>query len=201
MMLIYKPQSIPCAGAMMTLWNKLARSAGFDGLHFVETLRNGTTDQRELPFKARVEFEPARTNFQQSFFALNYKRCRRYLLKSINGFFHTSIPLNKPFSFSDVAERSLRCVSPRGTYGGVFVGWDNTPRRGLASTIIHCPTREEFSNYLKAKILQTQAVYHTNYLFVNAWNEWAEGAILEPDETHRYEYLETIKSVLDGIEE
>lgn len=201
MMLIYKPQSIPCAEAMMTLWNQLARSAGFDGIHFVETLRNGSQDKRNLPFKARVEFEPARTNYQQSLLALNYKRCRRYLLKSINSLFHTSIPLNKPFRFADVAHRSLQCVSPNGTYGGVFVGWDNTPRRGVASTIIICPTREEFANYLKAKIRQTQETYHTNYLFINAWNEWAEGAILEPDEVHRYEYLETIKSVLDSIKE
>lgn len=201
MMLIYKSQSIPCAKAMMTLWNKLAQSAGFGGIHFVETLRNGTKDQRELPFKARVEFEPARTNFQQTFLALNYKRCRRYILKAINSLCHTSIPLNKPFDFTEVAKRSLQLVSPRGTYGGVFVGWDNTPRRGVASTIVHLPSTEEFTDYLRAKIRQTQETYQTNYVFVNAWNEWAEGAVLEPDETHRYDYLEAIKSVLDAIEE
>lgn len=200
LMLIYKSQSIPCASDMMQLWNRLARNAGFDGIHFVETLRDGSMDPRDLPFKARVEFEPARTNFQQSFLALNYKRCRRYTLKAFNHLFHTSIPLNKPFKFADVARRSLQLVSPRGTYGGVFVGWDNTPRRGVASTIVSLPTNEEFARYLKAKIKQTQTTYHTNYVFVNAWNEWAEGAILEPDETHRYAYLETLKSVLDSIE-
>lgn len=200
MFLIYKPQSISCAMQMMDMWNVEARKAGFDGMLFVETLRSGMMDKRDLPFKARVEFEPIRSNIQQSFLALNYKRVRRYALKAFNELFKTSIPLNKPFRFKNVAERSLRLQSPEGTYGGVFVGWDNTPRRGLASTVVILPSREEFYDYLKAKTVQTQNVYKTNYVFVNAWNEWAEGAVLEPDERHKYQYLEVISDLMKEFE-
>jgi len=195
MFLIYKSVSIPCAAEMMELWNEMAQKAGFNGIHFVETLRDGSCDSRSLPFKARMEFEPIRTNMQQGFIKLNYKRLRRRLIKSWNALFHSNIPLNKPFLFADVAQRSIELLSPEGTYGGIFIGWDNTPRRGLASTIVLPPTKAEFKEYLSKKLAQTQQYYHTNYLFINAWNEWAEGTVLEPDEVHRYEYLESILEI------
>ncbi len=195
MFLIYKSASIPCAAAMMELWNDMAQEAGFNGMHFVETLRDGSCDNRPLPFKAKMEFEPIRTNMQQGAINLNYKRLRRRLIKGWNHIFQCAIPLNKPFRFADVARRSIELLSPEGTYGGIFVGWDNTPRRGLASTIVLPPTKTEFKDYLYAKLTQTRQIYHTNYLFINAWNEWAEGTVLEPDESHRYVYLEAIKEV------
>ncbi|MBO4718249.1 MAG: glycoside hydrolase family 99-like domain-containing protein [Prevotella sp.] len=193
MFLIYRSCSIPCAAEMMEEWNEMAKKAGFNGIHFVETLRNGKREKRNLPFKAKVEFEPARTNMQQHPVILNYKRVRRRIINIINNIFHCTIPLNKPFPFVDVAQRSIEKKSPVGTYGGVFIGWDNTPRRGLAGTIVLPPSKAEFKQYFKTKMEQTLNVYHTNYVFINAWNEWAEGTVLEPDETHQYEYLEAIK--------
>ncbi len=182
MFLIYKSASIPCVAAMMELWNDMAQKAGFNGMHFVETLRDGSCDKRPLPFKAKMEFEPIRTNMQQGAIKLNYKRLRRRLINGWNQNFQCSIPLNKPFRFADVARRSIELRSPEGTYGGIFVGWDNTPRRGLASTIVLPPTKTEFKDYLSAKLTQTQQLYHTNYLFINAWKEWAEGTVLTPEE-------------------
>lgn len=200
MFLIYKSQSIPNAKRMMVLWNTLAKENGFHGMHFVETLRNGQVDERGLPFDARVEFEPVRTNLQQSAGSLYYKRIRRRVIKLFNMIFQTSFMLNKPFDFDVVAINSIKLKSPVGTYGGVFVGWDNTPRRGVASTIVLPPSTSQFEIYLREKIIQTQDVYKTSYVFVNAWNEWAEGAILEPDEKNKYSYLEVVKKVVEEFE-
>lgn len=197
MFIIYKSQSIPCAKQMMDYWNRLAIANGFNGIHFVETIRGAKTDKRNLPFKAKVEFEPIRTNIQQPVLILNYKRIRRRIVKLINKVFKTSFMMNKPFQFEEVADRSLQIASPQGTYGGAFVGWDNTARRGMASTIVLPPTKLQFENYLRSKVEQTLNAYHTNYVFINAWNEWAEGATLEPDEIHRYDYLEAINNVIN----
>lgn len=197
MFVIYKSSSIKCAKEMMHLWDKMAKEAGFKGMHFVNTLRGTHDETRQLPFKANVEFEPARTNFQQPTVTLNYKRIRRRIIACINKCFGTKILLNKPFKFQDVANRSLKLISPEGTYAGAFVGWDNTARRGLAATIVLPPTKEQFKTFLKEKMKVNEHVYHTQYIFVNAWNEWAEGTVLEPDMKHQFEYLEAIQEILN----
>lgn len=197
MFLLYKLQSIPCCKDMLECWNECAINAGFKGMHFVETIRGNELDSRNLPIKARVEFEPTRTNYHISPIIFNYNRIRRRVVAVVNKLFKRAIPLDKPHTFKEVSKRSLNHLSPEGTYGGIFVGWDNTARRGLASTLIFPPSKEEFKSYLVEKTKITRDVYKTDYIFVNAWNEWAEGTYLEPDEIHKYEYLEAIKEYMD----
>ena len=196
MMLLYKTQSIPCAQQMMDCWERLSIEAGFKGMHFVETLRTRGYDPRPLPFRAHVEFEPARAQCHQSLLKLNYERVRRRAIKGINSLFKCSIPHNRPDSFSAIAALSIEKRSLKGTYGGAFMGWDNTPRKGLAGNVITPPTKEEFKNYLLAKMKITKEEYENEYIFINAWNEWAEGTFLEPSEEMKYQYLEAIKESL-----
>ena len=37
------------------------------------------------------------------------------------------------------------------------------------------------------------------YLFLTAWNEWGEGAYLEPDEVNGFQYLESLKRALSNF--
>lgn len=200
---IYKSSSIKECLAMMNMWNSLAREAGFNGIHFVETLRGKNDETRKLPFSAKVEFEPSITDFNIPFWDLFYRRIRKRLINLVNKVLKTSFPLYKPWTFAYIANRSLNHFSPKGTYAGAFVGWDNTPRKGLSGTIILPPTKDEFKDYLRKKIWITQNKYETNYIFINAWNEWAEGTYLEPDQMNGYLYLESIRDVLNefnGVE-
>lgn len=195
MFVIYKTRSIPCAKEMMELWIEWAEQSGLPGIHFVETLRDGTIDNRNLPFSAKMEFEPARTDYQIPFLELNYRRVRRRIIGLINNLFHTHFMLNTPWTFERIASRALLSYSPAGTYGGAFIGWDNTARKNLASTIILPPTKDEFKEYLRKVMKKTIEAYHTDFVFVNAWNEWAEGTYLEPDTDNGYAYLEAIKEL------
>ena len=54
---------------------------------------------------------------------------------------------------------------------GVFFSWDNTPRHGVRGYIITEPSKESFMRY-------ADSVKDDKYVFINAWNEWAEGMIL-----------------------
>ena len=80
---------------------------------------------------------------------------------------------------------------------GMFVGWDNTPRRGSKGRVCIGSTPEKFGKYLKLQIQNVKKNYKTDMLFIFAWNEWAEGGYLEPDETNRYGYLEEIKKAME----
>lgn len=69
---------------------------------------------------------------------------------------------------------------------GVFFGWDNTPRHGSRGDVVTSPSKETFMKYM-------DSIKDSEYVFVNAWNEWCEGMILEPTEENGYKYLEWIK--------
>jgi hypothetical protein len=69
---------------------------------------------------------------------------------------------------------------------GLFMRWDNTSRHGLRGYLITPPQKSTFMNYL-------ECVKDEEYLFVNAWNEWCEGMMLEPTVEEGFKYLEWIK--------
>ena len=64
---------------------------------------------------------------------------------------------------------------------GAFVKWDNTPRHGERGQI-NVGTPEKFEYYLSKQIKHAREDYHEDMIFMYAWNEWAEGGYLEPDE-------------------
>lgn len=81
-------------------------------------------------------------------------------------------------------------TSIRDTIHGIFFEWDNTPRHKTRGMVISPPDKDLFTRYMNL-------LENNEYLFVNAWNEWAEGMMLEPTEELHYKYLEWIKEWKD----
>ncbi len=84
---------------------------------------------------------------------------------------------------------------------GAFSGWDSTPRKGEAGLVVKGATPQLFEKYMTIQIRRAKEVYHKDMLFIAAWNEWAEGSMLEPDEENGYGYLEGIKKALIANDE
>ena len=65
--------------------------------------------------------------------------------------------------------------------GTIFPGWDNTARRGQNAYVFHGSGPVSFSRALRAVDGWSWPLgADAPKIFVNAWNEWAEGASLEP---------------------
>jgi SAM-dependent methyltransferase len=80
----------------------------------------------------------------------------------------------------------------------VFVGWDSTPRRGENGIILMNNTPENFANSFESatRYLDSSKFDGEKVVFINAWNEWAEGNYLEPDSLNGKKYLEFLKAFL-----
>lgn len=87
------------------------------------------------------------------------------------------------------SEKSVPCA---------FVNWDNSPRYHERGQVYLGATPEKFGEYFKQQIRRTKEVYHKDFMFLFAWNEWGEGGYLEPDEENGFGYLEAVKSALEA---
>src|SRR5689334_12810690 len=78
-----------------------------------------------------------------------------------------------------------------------FTGWDNTPRRGRKAIILVNATPDAFGRRLRV-VLDSLRDEPSNrrLLFINAWNEWAEGMVLEPSQQYGHGFLEALRSEL-----
>ncbi|AMJ64764.1 glycoside hydrolase family 99-like domain-containing protein [Hymenobacter sp. PAMC 26628] len=80
----------------------------------------------------------------------------------------------------------------------VFVGWDNTARRGKNGIIMHNQNQADFkASLVRAKEMVKDYPDDERIVFINAWNEWAEGNHLEPCTTYGHLFLETVKEVFN----
>jgi hypothetical protein len=77
------------------------------------------------------------------------------------------------------------------TYAGVMPSWDNTARRGPRASIWANSSPEAYYEWLSAAVegVRTAGDPEEQLVFINAWNEWAEGCHLEPDEKYGNAWL------------
>ena len=100
-----------------------------------------------------------------------------------------------------VNSAELTTMSPSGlrVHPGVMPGWDNTPRRRDSGYVFHGANPLSFRRWVARASAAAVAGGGPPLLFVNAWNEWAEGAHLEPDARYGRAFLEAVSDVV-GVE-
>lgn len=81
------------------------------------------------------------------------------------------------------------------TLSGIFAGWDNTSRKDEAGIIIRGSNPRKFEEHV-LEMLQIAEESKKEYIFLNAWNEWSEGAYVEPDKKYGYAYLKALKKAV-----
>ncbi len=111
----------------------------------------------------------------------------------------TNIELNNYSTSVDAAIDQLVLPATGFRYHGVMAGWDNTPRLGRNTMVMHGATPASFRRWLRAVVRQAriEARGSETAVFINAWNEWAEGTNVEPDRDFGHGWLEAVASVAD----
>lgn len=195
---IYHSFEIERMEEMLECWNNLAKNNGFRGVYVVSGNTGATLDKRTKLFDAYYNFEPTyslihKTNkVERTLYGVNV-----FLRTMLNKFFTKKI-IERPINGQKFMKRMVRNDMYQGTniYPGVFPQWDNSPRRKYKGTVFFNMTPEQFRNQI---ILVLKKYNNPDYIYINAWNEWGEGAYLEPDVHNEYKYLEVIKDVKNII--
>lgn len=89
-------------------------------------------------------------------------------------------------------------------FRGVFPSWDNSARRGAIGTVILNGTPENYEYWLSSAIdrtIEERPGSDDRIVFINAWNEWAEGCHLEPDRKYGHAFLEATQRSRQGTEQ
>ncbi len=209
---IYNADELPDARRLTDIFRERARRAGI-GLYLARVERYLDKDSRPpeaLGFDAAIEFQPFSRSFMR-FLKLRpdlksslprrisnrlRRECRaRPMLRHAAGRI-TSLDIHHDypaFAAFDAAEPP----PPYTMFPGACPGWDNTARRPPGEAIIFRNSGPEaFGQWLAAKARRfAPPSPEENLLFLNAWNEWAEGNHLEPCLRHGHAYLEKVRSV------
>ena len=207
LMIVYIPNLIRKLNKMLDLWNGMAKDAGFDGLTFLyqSAMCCFDTNWDRSRFEYEIQFQPGYVAWAERSGWKNDLRWKtiKYLrpLKRLLGIRRTLRPVSAHVEFSDydaVWEKILSLKPGRlKTIPSAFVDWDNTPRKQQNGSVYRGAEPGKFKKYFRQLVENTRDVYQQDKIFVFAWNEWAEGGYLEPDERFGYGYLEAIRSVLE----
>ena len=185
LVLVYRPGLLPNPKKTANRWRQWCHENGIGEIYLAYTQSFENVDPKIYGFDAAIEFPP--NNSSPPIVTDN--------IKSLDPEFAGII-----YDWKGLVERSRNYKKLNyKLFRGVCPSWDNTPRRKNKSTIFVNSNPEDFQEWLTNAIEDT--VHRVDnqderLIFVNAWNEWAEGAHLEPDEKYGYAYLQATKNAL-----
>ena len=184
LVLIYRAELIPDLEQAVADWRRISQEAGVGEVYLaaVESF-SGVRNDLATFFDALVEFPPHGRSVEVS-------EPPRGLHADFSGKLYDYDASSRSFMGRVVAEPKLfRTAMP---------SWDNTPRRQQTAHIYVGATPHRYENWLGALVRQTrqQRSADERIVFINAWNEWAEGNHLEPDTQFGRAWLEATRNAL-----
>lgn len=179
LLIVYRPELFNNPKETAAVWRDACIQAGIGDIHLCSVIFR-QHDPRDFGFDAAIEFPPhyfPAPEITQNIKAGDEGNFQGKILDYIAGARHLIDHPPTPFY---------------PLYRGVMPAWDNTPRRGSAAVIHHGSSPKAYASWLRSAINYRQPGLEKrdNLVFINAWNEWAEGAILEPSITHGRSYLQ-----------
>lgn len=188
---VYSVSNIPRFQEMLDVWNNYLELNGLDKLYLIEFISTFNKKPSCKLTEAVLEFEPLySTRFDISIFnKLKRVMCKKLGITDYQDYDKLwKLIINRDREYHD-----------RSILRSCFVGWDNSPRKGKNSMVVLGASPAKFKKYIRELVNSNRKGLSKDYLVINAWNEWGEGAILEPDKNNGYQFLEAIRDIKDEI--
>jgi hypothetical protein len=183
---VYRPHHLPDPQRTVEIWRTECEKEGVEPPWLVgfETGED-IVDPASMGFDASAEFVPHHLP---------------HLMKK-KPFRFGSERSHRMYEYAEVADAYLnRPPVPWLRYPCVPTAWDNSPRRQTGEALVlQGSTPERYGQWLREASTRQQGEGDKGVVFVNAWNEWAEGAHLEPDAHWGRAYLETTRDTLSEV--
>lgn len=195
---VYNAWALPNEEKFIDSWNKWAQEAGLKGIYFVKTI-GGRDSSTRGKYSATLTREPNYTVTHDETIAHKlFRIIRGRSINFLNKYFlmnHGKGVVRAKRSYDKIWKKILsREGQDEHVILGCFCDWDNSPRKSFNATVMQGVTVDKFKRYF-SQLYDKACKIHSPMIVINAWNEWAEGAYLEPDEKNGYGFLEAIKSV------
>lgn len=185
LLLIYRIELFPRPAKTINLWKKICRKEGIGEIHVALVQAFGMVDHRIYGADSSVEFPPHKI--------IGGTINDRVLSEEMKQEYTGNI-----YSYKEIVSNQM-VVQKRdyNLWAGSMLNWDNTARRLKAANVFHEFSPELYRKWMIKNHIYTQLYHPEPYMFVNAWNEWAEGTYLEPDEKYGCQLLEITKEVVN----
>ena len=188
-LMIYRPRLIPDTAVTLARWRARFRDGFGENPVFVMAQSFGDTDPRPFGMDAAIEFPPHKLT--EALSVVNEE------LELLDPAFTAEV-----YDYGALAQAAIRDPAP--TFPLIKTacpGWDNDPRRQGAGLVLRGSTPAAYQAWLAQLIHLAQAnpVFGESLVCINAWNEWAEGAYLEPDVHFGGAYLNATGRAAAGL--
>lgn len=190
---IYRPTHIPEIEKLLKIFANECIKNGLENPYMIASnSHSGAKDLLGLGFDDVLNFQPKLGELKHAFSeGIVFKRALDNL--GYKCFYSTL----KIYDYEKAREAMK--VTPKSKFLPCsLVGWDNTPRRGKNGIVLTNRNKEVFKKFLRQDVqslLSQNRPVEEQFIFINAWNEWAEGNFLEPSIKHGRSYLEAVKEV------
>lgn len=183
-LVVYRASLLPEAAQTAARWRAWCRENGVGEIYIACTTSLDRIDPTTIGFDAAIEFAPNNmgapdvTSSQPKYSGFDGRMFDWAELES------------RSHSYTTAPYPLFRCVNP---------SWDNTPRRGTRASVLVGSSPGKFVRWTINAIREarrTRTGGDDDLVFINAWNEWGEGAHLEPDRAYGYAWLESVRVAL-----
>jgi len=186
---VYRPSSMEYVEEYMNIWAAECLAQGVGAPYVVATLTRGATAPQDYGMDAAVE------RVLQDW--------TDGAVPEINKQKHPYWPINGSIlDYSSVADHYMEkeLTNNYPLFRSLVPTWDNTARYGTEAYALDGFTTSKFQDWLEHLIdySEQHLPEDRRFVVINAWNEWAEGAHLEPDTRFGYGYLNSVGRALSG---